>query len=97
VSSVGLLDGAAAGRFDGWGRVGAPGAFAVSRATERPSTPSESPPERGEMVELSALLPGCPAAPPAGAFFMKMAGATAMAIISRMAQMVRRSMLSSQH
>jgi hypothetical protein len=43
------------------------------------------------------LLPRCPAAPLVGGFFMKMAGATAIAIINRMAQMVRRSMLNSRH
>src|SRR5690349_20398229 len=45
-----------------------------------------------ERAELSAPLPRCPAAPPAGGRFMKIAGTIAMVIISRIAQMVRPSM-----
>jgi hypothetical protein len=41
---------------------------------------------------LTAGLPRCPAAPLGAGRFKNMAGATAMAIISRIAQMVRRSM-----
>ena len=48
--------------------------------------------ELGETRELSAPLLGCPDAPLTGGFFRKIAGAIAMAIISRIAQMVRRSM-----
>jgi hypothetical protein len=41
---------------------------------------------------VSAPLPRCPAAPLRAGFFKKSAGVTAMAIISSIAQMVRRSM-----
>ena len=41
---------------------------------------------------LSAPLPRCPASPLAGGFFKNIAGAIAITIISRIAQIVRRSM-----
>ncbi len=47
---------------------------------------------REDRAEVSAPLPRCPAAPLAGGFFRKIAGTIAMVIISKIAQMVRRSM-----
>src|ERR671910_3278684 len=96
VSFVGLVGSGAAGRVNTWPGAAGAGTLALSRVVV--TTPlAVSARERDGGAEVSAPLPRCPAAPRLAGFFMKIAGATAMAIINRMAQMVRRSMLSSQH